>query len=84
MRGAPDCSWRVPIHPEEPPPATPPHFPKLLRLVALSATCEHNFGKNRARNATVQVAMPRMKMSANGFATSRADMRPPGLSHKYV
>ena len=29
-------------------------------------------------------AIPRMKMSANGFATSRADTRPPGLSHRYV
>ncbi len=29
-------------------------------------------------------AIPRMKMSANGFATSRADTRPPALSHRYV
>ena len=32
----------------------------------------------------VSCAIPRMKMSANGFATSRADTRPPGLSHRYV
>ena len=29
-------------------------------------------------------AIPRMKMSANGFATSRADTRPPAFSHRYV
>ena len=28
--------------------------------------------------------IPRMKISANGFATSRADSRPPGFSHRYV
>ena len=31
-----------------------------------------------------QRAIPRMKMSANGFATSRAETRPPALSHRYV
>ena len=30
------------------------------------------------------LAIPRMKISANGFATSRADNRPPAFSHKYV
>ena len=29
-------------------------------------------------------SMPRMKISANGFATSRAVSRPPGFSHRYV
>ena len=38
----------------------------------------------RGRQRLTRPAIPRMKMSANGFATSRADTRPPGLSHRYV
>ena len=30
------------------------------------------------------LAIPRMKISANGLATSRADNRPPAFSHRYV
>ena len=32
--------------------------------------------------SSVELPIPRMKMSANGFATSRADTRPPALSHR--
>ena len=41
-------------------------------------------GAGVARRAQPEFAIPRMKMSANGFATSRADTRPPALSHRYV
>ena len=36
------------------------------------------------RRSAVGLAIPRMKMSANGLATSRADSRPPGFSQRYV
>ena len=52
---------------------------------APSAGCSGSapVGAARRRSRTT-VAMPRMKMSANGFATSRADTRPPAFSHRYV
>ena len=36
------------------------------------------------RELTGYFPIPLMKMSAKGLATSRADNRPPGLSHRYV
>ncbi|GIU86516.1 MAG: hypothetical protein KatS3mg009_1031 [Acidimicrobiia bacterium] len=42
-------------------------------------------GRRRLLGAvTGPAAIPRTNRSANGLATSRADRRPPGLSHRYV
>ena len=59
-------------------PATTPAGRPARRWSSTAATRRPDRGASRP----VGLAMPRMKISANGLATSRADSRPPAFSHR--